>query len=472
MKITFIRPHSIVPSAAPPMAFLSLSAYLRAHGNHQINIIDGRAKLLDAEKIKPLLREERPDLIGITAFSIERREAHRLAEMAKSLYPEVPVVMGGPYPTSDWEDAASDPNIDYVVLGEGEITLQSLVESLEAGENYPEIKGLTYRCNGRIHCFGFPDFIADLDTIPMLAWDMIDLDFYFNNKLKRSSMNPHQRSSRSAPLITTRGCPYHCTYCHNVFGKTLRKRSIESVMEELKYLKREKGVKEIDIIDDIFNLDIKRAKALCDRIVDEKLNIGIAFPNGLRADQMDEELVDKLKEAGCYRIIYAIETGSPEMQKAIKKHLNLKKAKKIIEYTARKGISTGGFFMLGFLDETEEQMKVTVDFALKSRLHTASFFVVQPFPKTELFEQAVEAGYKLNGYPQDHYYHVTHNISKVSTERIQAIKGRAVRKFYFNPIRVIRFFRTTPVKHAFWTKMIMIIKYLFSNNPEKAGSPL
>ena len=187
---------------------------------------------------------------------------------------------------------------------------------------------------------------------------------------------------------------------------------------------------------------------------------------------MDEELVDKLKEAGCYRIVYAIETGEPEIQRAIKKRLNLKKAQNIIDYTAKKGISTGGFFMLGFLNETEEQMNRTVDFALKSKLHTASFFVVQPFPKTELFEQAKKAGYKLDGHPQDHYYHVTHNISKVSTERIYKIRGKAVRKFYFDPLRVMRFFRTTPVKYGFWMKMTMIIKYLFSNNPEKEGSPL
>jgi len=454
------------------MAFLSLSAYLRALGNHQINIIDGRAKLLDAEQIKPLLQEERPDLIGITAFSLERQEAHNLASMAKSLYPQVPVVIGGPLPTSDWENTASDPNIDYAVLGEGELTLQSLVESLEAGEKYPEIKGLAYKQNGEVRCFGFPDFIADLDIIPMPAWDMIDLDFYFNNKLKRSSMNPHQKSSRSAPLITTRGCPYQCTYCHNVFGKMLRKRSVESVIEEISYLKRANNVEDIDIIDDIFNLDRERAKKICDRIVEEKLNIGIAFPNGLRVDQMDEELVDKLKEAGCYRIVYAIETGEPAIQKAIKKRLNLKKAKNIIDYTSKKGISTGGFFMLGFLDETEEQMNMTVNFALKSKLHTAAFFVVQPFPKTELFEQAKKAGYKLDVHPQDHYYHVTHNISKVSTERINKIRGRAVRKFYFDPNRVIRFFRTTPVRHAFWTKILMILKFLFSNNPEKEGSSL
>ena len=474
MKITFIRPHSSVPSAAPPMAFLSLAAYLQNQGgNHEFNIIDGRAKLLDAEKIKPLIKGDKPDIIGITAFSMEKNETHKVAEMAKSLFPEVPVVVGGPYTTADWRMAVSDPNVDYAVVSEGEVSFSELVASLEAGEKYPEIKGLAYKRNGELVYFGYPEFIKDLDEIPITAWDLIDLEFYFYNKRKRSSMNPHQRSSRSAPVVTSRGCPYQCNYCHNVFGKKQRFRSVENVIEELIYLKQEKGIEEIDIIDDIFNLNRPRAKQLCDRIVEEKLNIGIAFPNGLRVDQMDEELVDKLKAAGCYRIQYAIETGSPELQKKIGKRLNLEKAKAIIEYTARRGISVGGFFMMGFLDETEEQMKMTIDFALKSKLHTASFFVVQPFPNTRLFDEAVEKGYKLNGFPEEHYYRVSHNISSVSIEKIYKLRGEAVRKFYFNPIRVWRFIRTTPLKYGLWIKTKLMLSYLFQDNPEaKKGAPL
>jgi radical SAM superfamily enzyme YgiQ (UPF0313 family) len=239
------------------------------------------------------------------------------------------------------------------------------------------------------------------------------------------------------------------------------------VINELLYLKREKHIDEVDIIDDIFNLDKERSKAICDRIVQEKIKIGITFPNGLRADQMDEELIDKLKVAGCYRIIYAIESGSPRIQKEMKKKLNLEKSKYIIEYTAKKGISTGGFFMLGFLNETEAQMKMTTDFALKSKLHTASFFILQPFPRTEIFEQAKSAGFDLKGFPEDHYYRVAHNISQVPVERIYKLRAKAIRRFYFNPLRVIRFLRTTPFRHMFLRKVIMILKYLIYDNPEE-----
>ncbi len=399
-----------------------------------------------------------------------KKQAHTLANEVKKIYPHSPIVIGGPYPTSNWEDAIKNPNINYAVVGEGEETLRRLVESLENGERHPEIKGLAYRFNGDTQFFGFPDLIKDLDQIPMPAWDQIDLEFYFKNRRKLSSMNPHQKSRRSVPLFTSRGCPYSCTYCHDVFGKKLRKHSVEYVMKEIRYLKDEKGIDEIDIIDDIFNLDRSRAKAICDKIVQENIRLGIAFPNGLRVDQMDEELVDKLCEAGCYRIVYAIESGSPKIQIEMKKKLNLKKAEEIITYTANKGISVGGFFMLGFLNETEEDMQMTVDFALRSKLSTASFFILQPFPNTEIFNQAITAGFILDGYPQEHYYQVSHNISKVPTERINKIRANAIRRFYFNPRRVYRYFRTTPFKRNLWRIFVKLPLYLIFDNPEEKGN--
>lgn len=472
MRVLFLRPDSGIMSSAPPMGLLSLTAYLRKYGDYEISIIDARATLMTAEQVKPLIKEQNPDIIGLTAFSVERKQAHELVRVAKELFPHVPVIMGGPYVTGEWETVIADRNVDYAVIGEGETTLLNLLKNIEEGVKYPELKGIAYRENDDIRFLGFPEFITDLDTIPMSAWEAIDLEFYFNNKKKRASMNPHPKSSRSIPFFTTRGCPYHCTYCHNVFGKRIRKRSVEHVMDELIYLKRNHNIKEIDIIDDIFNLDKERVHRICDRMIEEKLNLGIAFPNGLRTDIMDEELVDKLVAAGAYRFIYAIESGSPRIQKLVKKNLNLKKARHIVNYTASKNVSVGGFFMLGFLEETEEEMRMTIDFAVKSKMVTASFFILQPFPNTEIYNQAIELGYSLPKKQQEQYYGVTYNISKVPKENIDKLRNWAVRKFYFDPWRVYRFFRTTPFKYAFWTKVKMILSYLFKTNPEEKGAKL
>jgi len=472
MKVVFIRPHSNVPSAPVPIGILSLIGYAREHnGLKDYTIIDARSLLLNTDSIKSRIKNEDPDLIGITSFSIERRKCHEVATAVKSVFPEVPVVVGGPYTTGEWRDAVEYPAIDYAVIGEGELTFSRFLKSLEAGEKKPEIKGLAYKLNGKTQFFGFPDLIEDLDEIPMLAWDAVDVEFYFTNKKKRASMNPHPKSRRSVPITTSRGCPYKCAYCHHIFGKQIRKRSVEHVISELKYLKENHNIKEIDIIDDIFNLDHERAKKICDRIIEEKLNIGIAFPNGLRVDQMDEELIDKLVEAGAYRFVYAIESASPRIQKEVGKRLNLEKAKHYIDYTAKKNVSVGGFYMFGFLHETEEEMMMTAKFAIESKMVTANFFILQPFPDTEIFNQAIEAGFQFPEASQEHYYNVTYNISDVSTERIHELRDWVVRKFYFSPWRIYRYFRTTPFKHSFWIKFKMMFLYFLGFNPEGAKGP-
>ncbi len=473
MKILFLRPHSNVPSAPAPLGLLSLIGYARKYGGYNdFTIVDGRGTLTPAEGLRPQIRAVKPDLIGITAFSMERAEAHELARVAKEEHPNVPLVIGGPYTTGEFREVVADPNVDYAVVGEGEITFLELLKNLEKGIRKPEIKGLAYQDNGEFRFLGFPEFIKDLDQIPMVAWDALDLEFYFKNKRKRSTMNPHPKSTRSIPLFTTRGCPYQCTYCHQVFGKKLRKRSVEHVMEELIYLKRNHDLKEVDIIDDIFNLDLDRAKKICDRMVEEKLKLGIAFPNALRADRMDEELIDKLVKAGAYRFIYAIESASPRIQKMIKKNLNLERAREVIEYTAKKNVSVGGYFMIGFLDETEEEMQMTFDFAINSPLVTTSFFILQPFPHTQIWDQAIAAGHPLPQDPQEHYYRVSYNISQVPIERINHMRTKAIRKFHFNLWRIYRFFRTTPFRNAVWTKIKMMLMFLIKENPEEGGSKL
>ncbi|MBC8204623.1 MAG: radical SAM protein, partial [FCB group bacterium] len=285
-------------------------------------------------------------------------------------------------------------------------------------------------------------------------------EYFRPSASKRRLTNPIQMKRRGIPVVSTRGCPYGCTYCHNIFGRKLRKRSPENVIAELKWLKEKLAIEEIEYIDDVFNLDIKRAKLIMDMMIAEKLNLKFSFPNGLRADQMDEELIDKMKAAGCYRINYAIESGSDRIQKQIHKNLNLERAMEIINYTAEKNISVGGFFMLGFQDETESEMRRTIDFALKSKCHTASFFILTPFPGTEMYREAAAAGYDMEGIYSD-YGAVSANISQVSSEQILKMRKDAFRRFYFDPIRMCSIFRTTPNKMALLRNVIRTAKLSF-----------
>lgn len=461
MKILLIRPHSDVPAAPPPIGLMYLAGYLRSNNRRRIEIYDGRVKETGIDIIGDVIEAAAPDIIGITAFSMEAEQAHQIAHKAKEIYPSTIVVIGGPYASSEPHSAIEDKAVDFAVNGEGEVVFSRLLDTLESGGQYDDIGGLFFRRNGETVFTEPGEVVENLDDIPFPAWDMIDLEEYFKpSASKRRLTNPIQMKKRGIPVVSTRGCPFNCTYCHNIFGRKLRKRSPENVIAELKWLKESIGVEEIEYIDDVFNLDLKRAKRIMDLMMEEKLNLKFSFPNGLRADCMDEELIDKMKEAGCYRVNYAIESGAERLQKQMKKNLKLERAMEIINYTAKKNISIGGFFMLGFQDETEEEMKRTIDFALKSRCHTASFFILTPFPGTEMYQQAIDAGFDMEAIYSD-YGAVSANISKVPSDRILKMRRDAFRRFYFNPRRIWSIFRTTPNKMALMRNVLRTARLSF-----------
>jgi radical SAM superfamily enzyme YgiQ (UPF0313 family) len=447
MNILLLRPNSGIPVAPPPIGLMYLVGYLRKvrPGKDVVTVMDGRSELPTDEQVADLIRKVKPDLVGITAFTMEAEAAHRYARLAKEYSRDCVTVIGGPYGTSDATAALEDTNLDFTARGEGEVTLHRLVETLENSGDIADLQGISYRRNGKAVAGSLPVLVDDINEIPYPAWDAIDLESYFHFGKLRRLTNPIQTRERGISIFSTRGCPYRCTYCHNVFGKKLRKRSVENVLGEIRWLVEDFGVQEIEFIDDVFNLDRPRAKAIMDGIIEAGWDLKLSFPNGLRADQMDEELVDKMKVAGAYRINYAVESGTPRIQEMIRKNLDLKKAKRIIDYTARKGISTGGFFMLGFRDESEEEAWNTINFALQSKLHTASFFILTPFPNTPMYEEALALGYDMDAMYSD-YGSVSKNLSKISNERLEELRKKAFRKFYFNPRRIWSIFKTTPNK--------------------------
>lgn len=450
MKILLLRPHSEVPAAPPPIGLMYLAGYLRKQKPEcEIEVFDARVKMTPVEKIRAVISAAKPDIVGITAFSMEAPQAHALAAISKELYPHTPVVIGGPYSSSDPSSAIADKNIDITVFGEGERTFYSIVDTYYHNGSFESVEGIQFRRNGDVVNTGPGKVVENLDDIPFPAWDMLDLEDYFRPSAgKRRLTNPIQMRQRGMSIFSSRGCPYQCSYCHNIFGKKIRKRSAENVLAELRWLKNSFGVEEIEFIDDVFNLDRDRAKKIMDMMIEEKLDLKFSYPNGLRADQMDEELILKMKKAGCYRINYAVESGSERIQKKMQKRLNLKRAQEIIDFTANQRISVGGFFMLGFPDETEEEMKMTIDFALKSKCHTASFFILTPFPGTQMYEEAIAAGIDMEGLYSD-YGAVSKNLTRdIPAEKIFKYRKSAFRKFYFNPRRIWSIFLTTPNKMA------------------------
>jgi len=459
-RLLLIRPNSFIESTPPPLGLMYIASYLRENlDEFDIKIVDARIKDFSFEDIEEYIKDYQPEYIGITSLYVDSPQLHRIAQISKNIRKSSVVITGGPYTTSGYKQALKDPNIDYCVVGEGEIPFKDLMKSLRHKLKLEDIKGIAFRNGGEILYNGVQAFVDDLDTIPFPAWDLIELNDYFYGK-KRSLENPVQICERAVSVMSSRGCPYGCIYCHNIFGKQFRARSPENVIKELKYLISEYNVQEIEFLDDTFNCNKKRAIKICDLIVAEKIKLKICFSNGVRADIMDEELIIKLKEAGTYRINYGIESTSSRIQKSMGKRLNLTYAKEIIEKTSRHKILCGAFFMIGFPTETEKEMRETIDFAAESKLHTAVFAIATPYPGTELFRRAEEKGFNVERQFST-VGKVSVNMSAVPAEKLGRLRTLAFRKFYFNPIRCWRLFVRVPRKVVLFKNFMEVVKVTF-----------
>jgi len=424
----------------------------------RVSLVDMRIGRLGVKKMTGIFQDYDPDVVGLSTMTYEAPMMHALARAFKALKPEVKIIAGGPHPTIIPETVVSDPNIDYAVMGEGEQTFAHLLNRIFEGDDPADLPGTALCVEGQFKRNEPAPLIEDLDTIPFPACDLIRPRDYTSRKVR--NMNWIVRKRDALPIFTSRGCPYQCTYCHQIFGKTLRTRSPQNVMKEIRHIYDNHRIRELHIIDDVFNLKPERGLEIMEQISESPMKLKIAFPNGLRGDQMDAQSIEAYKRAGTYMMIFAVETASARLQKVLKKQLDLDKTRQAIELADRAGLFIKGFFMLGFPTETAEEMKATIDFAVSSKLHVASFFQVVPFPGTELYEMArkeypeIEKLYKdLKYYGDRSYYEIVHGTD------LSAMQRAAYRKFYLSPRRLWKVIQRIPGKKYLLSGLLFFFSY-------------
>lgn len=430
---------------APPLGIMSLASFLRdRRPNAEIRIIDMLAHGLSADETARQAMVFEPDLIGVSAMSYEAEAMSDLAAAIKKLRPDLPIIAGGPHATTSPEQALAIRGLDYIVRGEGELTFMDFITRvLEQGADPGQVPGLGFRRDGAAVINPPREEIVDLDSLSLPAYDLIDLPIYW--KLPRFGTT--YVHAQYASVFSSRACPYHCTYCHRIFGTRFRAQKPETVLRDLSILHHQFGVREIQFVDDCFNLDKKRVQQICAGVRERGLRFSISFPNGIRGDLMDQELLDDLKSIGVYRITYAIETASPRIQTFIKKNVKLDKLKQVIAWTDERDIMADGFFMLGFPGETRDEIQMTLDYALSSRLTSANFWFVTPFRGTELHAQAQELGFNPIEKTQAlHYFDPETQLSQVPPAELKALAQKTFIRFYLDPRRLLRILTLFPNK--------------------------
>jgi len=408
----------------PPLAPAALAATLRE--KHDVRILDLNVENEPMPSLQKMLADFHPDYAGITFTTPSFFRMTEIAAAIKKFDGQIVIIGGGAHASSLPEETLAQTKLDIVVRGEGENILPKIV----AGDDLAAIPGITFKAQGGIHANPPATLIQDIDLLPFPAWDLYDLSRYPNARMV-SRYNP------AGFFETSRGCVYNCVYCNKtVFGKTFRAKSPRRVVDEMKFMLAS-GFREIHVIDDGFSTDMKRAKAVCDLILSEKLAVTWNLQNGLRVDRVDEELIRKLSEAGCYRVTFGIESGNEQILKNIRKDITLEMARNAVGWAKKYGMEVFGYFMLALPGETVQTMQDTIDLSRDLDFDYAKFTIMIPLPATEIYNAWKKEGF-LKDINWDHFHFHTqagdcYTHPTLDWETIHRYYTKSFRSFYLRP---------------------------------------
>jgi len=361
----------------PPIGLTYLAAVLERN-NHEVQIIDANLSNIRHEKIIDHFIFK-PDLVGLGVNLLTFKEALNCARQIKFRYPDIPIVFGGPHASSQAQYILEQNDvIDAIVIGEGEYTLLEIAESMSKKNIFEGVNGVIYKQDGSIIQNKPRPLIVNLDCLPYPAYHLLP------------PLRAYKTRSRAEPvgyIFTSRGCPSACTFCYRTFGTTWRPHTPRRVIDEISYLVKTQGIKQIDILDDNFTFRSDRASEILDLIIERNFKLKINLQSGIRIGRINEPLLRKMKKAGVFKIGFGVESGDEGILKIIKKGIQLKKVVDLTKEARSLGIVTHAFYIIGFPEDTSETINRTIDFAIKLNTHFASFSIYTPLPGTELFEK-------------------------------------------------------------------------------------
>jgi len=337
----------------PPLSLGYIAAVLEKVG-HEVTIVDSPAYPYTIEEASEKIAEKRPDAFGITATTHNRFSAIKLCQQVKSKTKAL-VFTGGPHFALTARDALQNVNsIDIVVRGEGEFAAKEILDAYYKGESPQGIQGVVYRDkSGEIKETALRPYMTDLDALPLVAWHLFDLKKY-HATLEGEYKTP------SIGVISSRGCPYDCTFCANrhFWQCTWRTRSPKSFVDEIELLHKEYGYKGFDIWDDTLTISKKRVREICEEITKRKLDI--VWYARARVNTVDRELLKLMRKSGCQAISYGVESGSESILRNIKKNITIAQVKEVIKTSAELGFYIKAFFMFSLPGESARDTKETL----------------------------------------------------------------------------------------------------------------
>ncbi len=442
MKVLLINPSfkrkigktERVSPVLPPIGLACLAGVLKKE-NIETRILDLNALNLTQEQTIDYIKNYNPNLIGIGAVTTTIFKSFNLAEIIKQNFPEKQIVFGGPHPTALPLESIKKNFVDFVVIGEGEITLLELTKELmkKGKKNFKKVNGLVFKKNNKIIINKLRENIKNLDSLPFPAIELLPLDKYISRDTKYKKF---------MSIITSRGCPGRCTFCNKkIFGYNCYMRSAENIIQEIEYLNKKYGYRDFHILDDLFTNDRKRVVDFCNFLIKKNLKIRWKCANGVRVNTVDLELLKLMKKTGCYMLNYGVESGNQKILNLMKKGQTLKQVEEAVGLTKKVGINCGCCFMFGNIGENQKTMQETIDFAKKLNPDIAMFSILIPYPGTPVRETIEKEGrIFINDWNEyDNFEGIAiFEHGELKKEIMEKMYKKAYKEFYLRPTYIIR----------------------------------
>jgi radical SAM superfamily enzyme YgiQ (UPF0313 family) len=443
MKVALIRPPEIDlywDVTRPSLGIGYISSYLESNAI-KCRIFDANFNSWTADQTVESVVKYKPDFIGLSAMTHEICTAHSIVSRVKSLLGGVSAVIGGCHITALPEETLEEfPDFTFGIFGEGEKTMLHLAKYLQQGkaDSLSDIDGLVYRDNSwkiRVNPPRARLSSSELDALPYPAFNQ-----YYKTKKDLAGKNDYY------VMMSSRGCPYNCAFCMQVLGRQVRRRSAESVVDEMEYAIAQYGAHTIYFLDEIFLFNDQLTFDTLELIKKRNLPKRIRWRGLTRVNFVDENVIKNAKEAGCFALELGIESGSNEILKAINKKITVEEAERAVKIIKKAGIPVAADFILGHPGETLETIKKTVNLAVKLNTNRISVGIMTPYPGTKIYEMAKrgEGGYRLltkDWSKYDKYGGKALEMKELSLKELEKWQRKILLHFYLRNFRLLDLIR-------------------------------
>lgn len=444
----------------PPIGLASLAAWLERAG-FESTIVDCFAQPDSTRRIKEVLQDRNPVILGLSCTTSSIHDGAEIAALAKTVAPGIKTVVGGPH-VSALKTRALDgfPSLDFAVVGEGEETLAELAAG--AWENPAGVKGLVYRdTDGTVKFNGYRETALELDSLPFPAYDKLS---GYPHAYKLPIFN--YPSTPNTSCISSRGCPYACSYCdRSVFGRSFRHNSAAYMIAHVRLLRERFGVRHINFYDDNFTFNRNRVEAFTGAL--QESNLGVTFNCAARAEHLDEDLLRKMKKAGCWMISLGIETGDPELLSQHRQRADLDLLRDKILLIKRAGIRMKGLLMMGLPGESEASIQRSMKYVYSLPIDDFNLAKFTPFPGSPLYSNIHELGKFDEDWRKMDCMHFQFIPKGMERDRLEFLFKEFYKRHYMRPHVLWDYttmiWRSPDSWKRFWLNSASVLKFALSS---------